>query len=264
MIFVFLAPWTIGFLLFLAGPTLASLLISFTKYDGLNQPVFRGLANYQEMLIDPALWTSLKVTLSFAAISLPLGTVLAILLAILLKQNIIAQSFYRICLYLPSIVPLVATSIVWTWIFKEPAWLTDKNLALPALVVMSFWSLGNPMLIYLAGLQNIPDSLYESAEIDGASDWQKFWHITLPMLSPTIFFNVIIGIIQVFQYFVPAYVMTGGGPQNSTMFLSLYIYQSAFDDFAMGYASALAWFLFLIVIISTFFAFRLSRNWVHQ
>lgn len=263
MLFVFLAPWTIGFLLFLAGPTLASLLISFTKYDGLNSPIFVGIDHYKTMVGDPALWASLKVTLSFALISLPLGTIVAIVLALLLKQNIKGQSFYRSCLYLPSIVPLVASSIVWTWIFKEPGWLTDKSLALPALIIMSFWSLGNPMIIYLAGLQNIPDSLYESAEIDGASDLQKFWHITIPMLSPTIFFNIVIGIIQVFQYFVPAFVMTGGGPQNSTMFYSLYVYQTAFDDFAMGYASALAWFLFLIVIVSTFFAFKVSKKLVH-
>jgi len=263
---LFLGPWFIGLTLFLLGPILASLVLSFTEYDGINNPVFTELANYQELLKDPILGTSLKVTLSFALISLPLGTALAIGLALLLNQKISGQAFYRACLYLPSVVPIVATSVIWTWIFssfEKPLWLADPQWALPALIIMSFWSLGNPMLIYLAGLQNIPESLYESAEIEGANSWQKLWHITLPLLSPTIFFNVMIGIIQAFQYFVPAYVMTSGGPQNSTMFYSLYIYQTAFDDFRMGYASALAWLLFLIVLLASLLAFRSSKNLVH-
>ncbi len=258
----FLLPWLIGLILFLLGPILASLLLSFSEYDGINAPQFNGITNYQNMLQDPVLWTSLKVTLSFALISLPLSTVIAITLAVLLNQKISALSFYRACLYLPSVVPIVASSVLWTWIFQGK-WLTDPDWALPALIIMSFWSLGNPMIIYLAGLQNIPESLYESAEIDGASEWQKFWHITIPILSPTIFFNVVIGIIQVFQYFVPAYVITSGGPQNATMFYSLYTYQTAFDDFSMGYASALAWLLFVIVLIATSIAFYSSKKLVH-
>lgn len=282
---LFLTPWLIGLLLFLAGPILVSLFLSFTEFDGINNPIYLGLANYAEMLQDPILLASLSVTLMFAFISLPLGTVTALALALLLNQKIRGQSFYRACLYLPSIVPVVATSVIWTWIFKPdqtgllnkvldalfawvpgytaPMWLADPRWALPALIIMSFWSLGNPMIIYLAGLQNIPESLYESAEIDGASSLQKLWHITLPILSPTIFFNVVIGIIQVFQYFVPAYVMTSGGPQNSTMFYSLYTYQAAFDDFRMGYASALAWLLFVVVLLATMLAFRVSKKLVH-
>lgn len=280
----FLLPWFIGLIVFLLGPILASLLLSFTNYDGINMPTFTGLSNYQNMLSDQVLWTSLKVTLGFALVSLPLGTIVAITLAVLLNQKISGLSFYRACLYLPSIIPIVASSVVWIWIFKgdetgilnqallklfgwlgfqAPLWLADSHWALPALIIMSFWSLGNPMIIYLAGLQNIPESLYESAEIDGASEWQKFWHITIPILSPTIFFNVVIGIIQVFQYFVPAYVMTSGGPQNATMFYSLYTYQTAFDDFQMGYASALAWLLFAIVLIATSMAFYSSKKLVH-
>lgn len=280
----FLLPWLIGLILFLLGPILASLLLSFTEFDGINFPKFIALNNYAEMFNDPILWSSLKVTLSFALISLPLGTIVAIGLALLLNQKISGLSFYRACLYLPSVIPIVASSVIWTWIFKgdetgllnkfldsvfgifgfKPLlWLADPHTALPALIIMSFWSLGNPMIIYLSGLQNIPQSLYESAEIDGASSWTKFWHITLPILSPTIFFNVVIGIIQVFQYFVPAYVMTSGGPQNATMFYSLYTYQTAFDDFRMGYASALAWLLFLIVLIATGFAFYSSKKLVH-
>ncbi len=260
---IFLLPWLIGLTLFLLGPILASLLLSFTNYDGINSPVATGLSNYQNMFSDPVLLTSLKVTLGFALVSLPLGTIIAITFAVLLNQKISGLSFYRACLYLPSVIPIVASSVVWIWIFKGVGWLTNPQWALPALIIMSFWSLGNPMIIYLAGLQNIPDSLYESAEIDGASEWQKFWHITIPILSPTIFFNVVIGIIQVFQYFVPAYVMTSGGPQNATMFYSLYTYQTAFDDFNMGYASALAWLLFVIVLIATSIAFYSSKKLVH-
>jgi multiple sugar transport system permease protein len=283
--FYFLLPWLIGFFLFLAGPILTSLYLSFNEFDGINAPSFLGLTNYQKMLSDPVLMTSLKVTMVFAFISLPIGTLIALGLALLLNQKISGLSFYRACLYLPSIVPVVATSVIWSWIFKpdssglinktlefllgwipgfsSPLWLADPKWALPALIIMSFWSLGNPMIIYLAGLQNIPPSLYESAEIDGASGLQQLWHITLPILSPTIFFNVVIGIIQVLQYFVPAYVMTSGGPQNSTMFYSLYTYQTAFDDFKMGYASALAWLLFLIVLATTTLAFRGSKKLVH-
>lgn len=277
---VFLTPWLIGLILFLLGPILASLALSFTHYDGIGQAQFAGLANYIEMLSDKTLLASLQVTLVFALVSLPLGTVIALSMAILLNQNISGRSFYRACLYLPSVVPIVASSVAWTWIFKGdetglinqalklfgldgPLWLADPHWALPSLIIMSFWALGNPMLIYLAGLQNIPQSLYESAEIDGASELEKFWHITLPILSPTMFFNVVIGIIQVFQYFVPAYVMTSGGPQNSTMFYSLYTYQTAFDDFRMGYASALAWLLFAIVVSASALAFWSSKKLVH-
>ncbi len=282
---LFLAPWAIAFSLFFLGPIAASLWLSFTNYDGLNPAQYLGLNNYQEMLrYDPMFWSSLKVTLSYAIVALPLGTIFAILVAIALNQNILGKGAYRTLIYLPTIIPIVASSVVWSWVFKAdetglinnlfspvykllgmpaPMWLADPHWALPALIIMSFWSLGNPIIIYLAGLQNIPDSLYEAAEIDGANDWTKLWHITLPLLSPTIFFNLTVGLIQVFQYFVPAYVMTSGGPQGATMFYSLYAYQTAFDDFRMGYASALAWVLFLIVMLATWLSFRVSRDLVH-
>lgn len=279
--FLFLIPWLIGLVFFLLGPILASLFLSFTQFDGINISSGLTLSNYQEMFFsDPMFLGSLRVTLIFALVTLPIATVIAITLALLLNQKIWGMSFYRAALYMPTIVPIVASSIVWIWIFKGdetgllnillskigiegPLWLADPAWSLPALIIMSFWAVGNPMIIYLAGLQNIPDSLYEASEIDGASKWQQLWHVTLPMLSPTIFFNVIVGIIQVFQYFVPAYVMTNGGPQGSTMFYSLYAYQTAFDDFRMGYASALAWLLFLIVLGSTLVAFYGSKKWVH-
>ncbi len=282
---IFLLPWFFGLFIFLLIPIAASLFLSFADYDGISSFTWLGFNNYIELFQDPLFFQSLKVTLSFAFVSLPLGTCLALALALLLNQKISGLSFYRSALYLPSIIPIVASSVVWIWVFKadasgilnqvlrlifgnlpnytDPLWLSDAKLALPALIIMSLWSIGNPMIIYLAGLQNIPDSLYESAELDGANSLAKFWHITLPSLTPTILFNVIIGIIQVFQYFVPAYVMTNGGPQNSTMFYSLYIYQTAFDDFRLGYASALAWILFLIVLLFSylawFFSSRISR-----
>lgn len=256
----FIFPWAFGFLCFFAGPLLASFLLSFTNYDGLNMPDFIGLANYSRLIIDENLYTSLQVTLFFAVITLSLNTVVAILLALLLNQdNLKGNGLFKTLFYIPTVIPTVASSVTWIWILKKlhsPSFLSDENLALPTLIIISLWSLGNPMLIYLAGLKNIPTYLYESADIDSANEWQKFWHITLPALRPVILFNVVIGIIQVFQYFVPAYVMTSGGPKNATLFYSLYVYQKAFEDFEMGYASALAWVLFLIILLFTYLAFR--------
>ncbi len=256
----FIFPWAFGFLCFFLGPLLASFFLSFTNYDGLNPAELIGLDNYLRLFSDESFYVSLKVTLCFAFMNLSLGTLVAIVLALLLNQeDIKASSFFRTLFYIPTIIPIVASSVTWIWIFKKihvPSFLTDEHLALPALVMISLWSLGNPMLIYLAGMKNIPSYLYESADIDAASEWQKFWHITLPALRQVIIFNVVIGIIQVFQYFVPAYVMTSGGPKNATLFYSLYIYQKAFEDFEMGYASALAWVLFLIIIFFTYLAFR--------
>lgn len=263
----FIFPWAFGFLCFFAGPLIASFCLSFTNYDGLNVPDFIGLENYFRLFGDENLYISLRVTLCFAIMSLSLGTVVSIALAVLLNQEKLkGSSFFRTLFYIPTIIPIMASSVTWIWIFKKihtPSFLSDENLALPALVMISFWSLGNSMLIYLAGLKNIPTYLYESADIDSASEWQKFWHITLPSLSSVILFNVVIGIIQVFQYFVPAYVMTSGGPKNSTLFYSLYIYQKAFEDFEMGYASALAWVLFLIIIAFTYLAFKLLPQSEH-
>lgn len=280
-VIIFLAPWLIGFLSFLLLPILASLFLAFTRFDGLNMPSTIGLANFLTAFHDPVFWASLKITFIFAFVSLPLMTVLAIAIAMLLKQKLIAKSFFKIVFYVPSIIPIVASSVLWTWIFKAdngvlnqfitncgalvglniktPLWLADPNWALPALILMSIWSIGNPMIIYLAGLQNIPQSLYEAADLDGAGTWAKFWHITIPGLMPTIFFNLTIGLIQVFQYFVPAFVMTSGGPQNATMFYSLYTYQLAFDDFRFGYASALSWILFIIIVFSTYLLLRLKK-----
>lgn len=273
----FLFPWLIGFFVFLLGPIVASFYFSFTEYDVLRKPLWIGFDNYIQLFNDPVFWKSLQVTFIYAMVTLPLSVVFGITLAILLNQKITGIGFYRTCFYLPSIIPLVASSIIWLWIFRGdeggllnnilnkvnihgPLWFSEPVWALVALIIMSLWSIGNSMLIYLAGLQNIPNTLYEAADIDGAGFFQKLFLITIPMLTPTIFFNVIIGIISVFQYFIPAYVMTAGGPQYGTTFYSLYAYQNAFEDFKLGYASAMAWILFLIVLFFTWLAFKGFTN----
>lgn len=273
----FLFPWLIGFFVFLLGPIVASFYLSFTEYDILRKPIWVGFDNYILLFNDPVFWKSLHVTFMYAIVTLPLSVVVGITLAMLLNQKIAGIGFYRTCFYLPSIIPLVASSIIWLWIFRGdeggllnnilskiniqgPLWFSNPKWALTALIIMSLWSIGNSMLIYLAGLQDIPKTLYEAADIDGAGFFQKLFLITIPMLTPTIFFNLIIGIISVFQYFVPAYVMTSGGPQYATTFYSLYAYQNAFEDFKLGYSSAMAWILFLIVVFFTWLAFKGFAN----
>ena len=273
LILTFLFPWLTGLVVFLLGPILASFYLSFTEYDILRKPLWIGLDNYLLMLVDPVFWISLRITFIYAFITLPLSVIIGVSLAVLLNQKIKGITIYRTCYYLPSIIPLVASSIVWMWIFRGdegglfnnflsklnihgPLWFSDPKWALIPLIIMSLWSIGNSVLIYLAGLQNIPETLYEASEIDGAGFFQKLFLITIPMLTPTIFFNLIIGIISVFQYFIPAYVMTSGGPQYATSFYSLYAYQNAFEDFKLGYASSMAWVLFVIVLFFTALAYK--------
>ena len=269
----FLFPWLTGFFVFLFGPIAASFYLSFTDYDILRSPVWTGLGNYKDLAGDPVFWKALSVTFTYAFIVLPLSVVIGIFLAVLLNEKVKGISIYRACYYLPSIIPLVASSIIWLWIFRGdegglinnilskfniqgPLWFSDPKWALCALIIMSLWSMGNSVLIYLAGLQDIPETLYEAASLDGAGFFEKLFLITIPMLTPTIFFNLVIGIISVFQYFIPAYVMTSGGPEYATTFYSLYAYQNAFEDFKFGYASAMAWILFLIIVFFTFLAFK--------
>lgn len=269
----FLLPWLFGFFVFLLGPISASFYLSFTEYDILRKPIWIGFNNYTLLFQDPIFWKSLSVTFIYAFFFLPLSVIAGISLALLLNQKIAGISVYRTCFYLPSIIPLVASSIIWLWIFRGdegglinyflnkmnitgPLWLSDSKWALAALIIMGLWSVGNSVLIYLAGLQDIPHTLYEAADLDGATFFGKLFFITIPMITPTIFFNLVVGIISVFQYFVPAYVMTSGGPQYATTFYSLYAYQNAFEDFKFGYASAMAWILFLIVVFFTWLAFR--------
>jgi ABC-type sugar transport system permease subunit len=277
--YAFIGPWLIGFLLFTAFPFLASISLSFTRYNVVTAPVWVGTANYRMLGEDVLFWKSLGVTFRYALVAIPLGIAAGVGLALLLNQEIGGISLYRTIFYLPSIVPTVATSVVFLWILNPqiglvngllrsagivgPAWLQDKAWAPWSLVFMSLWGVGGSMVIYLAGLKDIPSHLYEAALIDGAGAWQRVRHITLPMLTPVIFFNLIMGVIGTFQYFTEAYVMTQGGPEDSTLFYALYLFQRAWRYLDMGYASAMAWVLFLVIMLLTGLIFRTQRRWVH-
>jgi multiple sugar transport system permease protein len=278
--FLFISPWLVGFCAFVAGPMIASLYLSFTKWELLDRPVWVGFQNYITMFFeDPLFWKSLYNTIYYTFLAVPLGIIAALSLALLLNQDIKGLSLYRTLYYLPTVTSGVATAILWVWIFNPnigllnyflsllhiqgPRWLGDPGWAKFSLVIMSLWGAGGGMIIYLAGLKNIPIHLYEAAKIDGANSWQIFWNITIPQLTPTIFFNLIMGLIGAFQTFTNAYVMTQGGPVNSTLFYVLYLYNNAFQYYHMGYASSMAWFLFIIVILVTLLQFRLARRWVY-
>jgi multiple sugar transport system permease protein len=278
--YLFIAPWLIGFLVFTAGPFLTSVFLSFTRYDVVSSPKWVGLANYQVLLgQDELFFKSAWVTIRFAIVSVPLGIVAGVALALLLNANVRGISVYRTIFFLPSIVPMVATSVIFMWILNPqiglvngllerfgvigPAWLSDAKWAFWSLVLMSLWSVGGSMVIYLAGLKDIPLYLYEAATIDGASAWQKMTRVTLPMLTPVIFFNLVMGVIGSFQYFTQAYIMTGGGPEDSTRFYALYLFDRAWRYLDMGYASAMAWVLFLVVVVLTTMIFRTQKRWVH-
>jgi multiple sugar transport system permease protein len=278
--YLFIFPWILGFLILRFGPMVASFIFSFTEYTILKPPKFIGLGNFIKMFTtDPNFWISLRVTLSYAAFAVPVGIILSLLIALLLNQKIPGTTIWRTIYYLPSVVSGVAVSMLWVWIFHSqfglinvmlrgigiqgPAWLGDPTYALPALIIMSFWGIGGGMVINLAGLQGIPTELYEAASIDGANTWQRFWGVTLPMLSPVLFFNLVMGVIDAFQYFTNAYVMTNGGPGRATLFYNLFLYQNAFRYYKMGYASALAWVLFLLILVLTLFIFKSSPYWVY-
>lgn len=278
--YIFISPWLLGFLLIHFGPMIASLVLSLTNYSVLLETRYVGLYNYQQMLEDKLLGISIWNTLYYAALSVPLGTIVALALAVLLNRNdIFGRSFFRSAFYIPSIMPIVAISILWIWLLQPryglinsflnlfsirgPNWLGDPAWAKMGLVIMSLTSIGVSMVIFLAALQGVPRHLYEAAELDGASWWQKFLHVTIPMISPAIFFVLVIGFINSFQVFTQAYIMTEGGPAESTLFYVLYLYRFAFNYFKMGYASAMAWLLFVVIIVLTFVQFRLSSRWVH-
>lgn len=277
--FIFLAPWLVGFVVFTAFPLLFSIYISLNDYSLLTPPQFVGLKNYQTLFTDPLFAQSLQNTLVYAAATLALGTILSFLLALLLNQPLRAIPLFRTIFYLPSVTAGIATAILWAWIFnpqfgllnvalsfvgiKGPEWLVSPQWAMPAIILMSLWGVGGSMIIYLAGLQSIPEQLYEAASIDGANAWAKFWNVTVPMMSPVIFFNMVVGIIGTFQVFTNIMIMTNGGPANATLVYVLYLYRNAFEYFKMGYASSLAWVLFLIIMIVTIFQFWLARHWVY-
>jgi len=275
--YLFIAPWLLGFL---AYPFLSSVYLSFTRYDIVRPPVWVGAANYHTLLTgDPLFWKSLSVTFQFALVAVPLGIILGVALALLLNLDLRGMGLYRTIFFLPSILPTVATSVVFLWLFNPeiglinrllrvvgvtgPEWLQSPTWALPSLVLLSLWAVGGSMVIYLAGLKDIPTHLYEAATIDGASAWQRLRYVTLPMLSPVIFFNLVMGLIGVFQYFTEAYIMTQGGPEDSTHFYALYLFERAWRYLDMGYASAMAWVLFLVIMAVTGVLFWTQRRWVH-
>jgi multiple sugar transport system permease protein len=295
--YLFIAPWIVGFFTFTAGPMLASIVLSFTDYDMKSaRPI--GMGNYASLIWranpaggngDPQFYQSLWNTFYYALFSVPLGLTGSLLLAVLLNQKLRGLSFFRTIYYLPSLVPAVASSLLWIWIFQPdsgllnqflswgfahwpinllhlstPRWLQSETWSKPSLVLMSLWVIGGSrMIIFLAGLQGIGDQYYEAARIDGAGAFRTFLHVTLPLITPVIFFNLVLGIIGAFQAFTQAYIMTGGGPNNSSLLYALYLYQLAFERLQMGKASAMAWILFLILLIFTVIQFNSSKKWVH-
>jgi len=272
-------PWIVGFLVFTLGPMVASLALSFTKWPLLATPKWIGLQNYARMISkDPLVKQALKVSTIYAVSAVPLNIVVGLIVALLLNQDIKALALVRTIYYLPSCVSGVAVALVWVQILagdygllnqvlrmvgiQGPYWLSDMRTVLPAFVLMSLWGVGGSVIIYLAGLQGIPTDLYEAADVDGAGEWTKFRHITIPMISPVLFFQLVMGIIGSLQVFAGPFIMTQGGPNNASLFYMLYLYQNAFSFFKMGYASALAWVLFIYIMVLTLFVFRSSALWV--
>lgn len=279
---LFSSPWLIGLSVFLLYPLLAALYYSLCDYSVLLPPVFVGLDNYIELFHDKLFWKSLWNTTFFALGSVGLGTLMALVLAILLNSKVKGLTFYRTVFFLPSLMPLVAGSILWFTMYAGqggiintllskiyidgPAWLTDPHWAKPAIIFMTAWGAGNAMVIFLAGLQDVPMSLYEASIIDGANWGQRLIHVTIPMISPVIYFNTVMGVIGGFQAFAQALIMTGsngaGAPEQSTLFYVLQLYNVGFMDMRMGYASAMAWVLFIIILALTYAATQLSKRWV--
>jgi multiple sugar transport system permease protein len=273
-------PAILGFLMWSLLPMVASLVISFTEWSVVSKPKFIGFANFNRMFTqDPLFWKSLYVTAYYTFLSVPAVIVSAFLIATLLNQEVKGLAIFRTIFYLPSVVPAVANAVLWRWLLHpefgllntvlgslgigKSLWIYDEASVLPSLVLMSVWGMGNTMIIFLAGLQGVPRQLYEAAEIDGANFLQRWAHITLPMVSSVIFFNLVMGLIGTFQVFSQAYVMTDGGPNNSSLFMVYYLFRNAFQYGRMGYASAIAWMIFLIVLAFTLVIFKSSPAWVY-
>jgi multiple sugar transport system permease protein len=276
--YLFLLPWLIGFVTLFGGPMIASFGISLLKTDFLNEATFVGLGQYRTLLSDPLAGKAFFNTAYFSFVSVPVSTIMALSIAIILNQGIKLQGLWRTIYYIPSVVSGVAVSVLWMWLFQPdvgllnallavvgiegPRWIYSEEWAIPSMILMSLWGSGGSMLIFLAGLRNIPTSLYEAAQIDGAGPFLRFWHITIPMLTPTILFSIVMGIIGSFQIFTQAYIMTSGGPNNATLTVILHLYNKAFRQFRMGYGAALAWVLFAILLVLTLLTIRSSQFWV--
>ncbi len=277
----FLSPWLIGFVVFTLFPVGMSLYYSFHKYNELQPPRFIGLENYSNLLHDATFWQAAGNTFTFAAMTIPAGLLVSLGLALLLNVRVPGQAVWRAIIFMPSLMPVVASAMIWMWLLNNklglinvllgtlhingPNWLGDPRWVMPALTLMSVWGVGNAVVIYLAGLQDVPKELYEAAELDGAGVFGRLRHVTLPMLSPVIFYNLVISIIGTFQYFDMPYIMSniGLGPDNSAYLLSSQIYDNAFRYLTMGYASAIAWILLLIIMALTGLAFWTSKRWVY-
>lgn len=278
--YAFISPWIFGMLAFTAGPILAVFYLSFTEYPILSEPTWIGTRNFERIFTDdPQFITSLVNTVVYVGIRVPLHLSLAFALALLLNRTIRGIGIFRTAIYLPSMIPIVAMSVIWRILLDprmgyvnyfggmlglpEINWLTSEMWVKPVVVFVSLWHVGVPMIIFLAGLGGIPEQLYEAAEIDGAGPWSKLYNVTIPLMTPVILYNVIIDIINSFQVFAYAFILTRGGPNDATLFYVLYIYRQAFQFFQMGYASALSAILFVIVLLLTIVVLRSSRNWVH-
>lgn len=274
------APAVLGFVFWYLGPMVASLVLSFTDYQVAGGAHWTGLDNFQRMFGSDALFVkALQVTVTYSLLSVPCRVVVAFLLAMLLNQKLRALPLFRAIFYLPSIVPLIASSVVWLWMFNpdfgllnsflrdfgldKQRWTYSSDTVLPSLVLMSLWDIGPMMIIFLAGLQGVPSHLYDAVSVDGGNAWHRFITVTVPMTTPTILFNLVLSVIAAFQTFVQAFIMTDGGPNNSSLFYGFYLYRKAFEDGEMGYASALGWVLFVIIAVLSVIIFRSSNRWVY-
>ena len=270
--YIFISPFILGFLLWFLIPAATAGWLAFQEWNLLGPPKPVGLVNFQKLWSDALLWQSLKVTTIYTLVSVPASLILGFALALLLNTSVRGITIFRTIFYLPSIVPAVANAVLWVWIFNTEfglanaglnalgfakiKWLQEPEWALPAMIIVALWGFGGGMVIYLAGLQGIPRSFYEAADIDGAGRWAKLRHITIPLMSPVLFFNLIIGIIGSYQGFTQARLITNGGPQNATLVYVLYLYRVAFENLKMGYAAALAWLLFILIMAMTLFVFK--------
>ena len=278
--FAMAGPWILGFLIFVAGPMLASLYLALTRWDLFTPPRFLGFDNFQTLLTDDhVFWQSFRVTTLYAVFSVPIQIAVGLALAQLLNQKIRLLGMFRSIYYLPSVLSGVSIAIMFRWIFGtqfgllngalkllgiEPiSWLGNPNIVLLSFILMSVWGSGVNMLIYLGALQSVPSELYEAAEVDGAGSLRKFFKITVPMITPVIFFTLINGIILSLQEFQTPFILTEGGPANASLFIVLYLYRNAFQWFKMGYASAIAWIIFFYVLVLSLLVLRSSRAWVY-
>ena len=271
--YFFISPGLLGLALFLVGPLIYSFWLSLTEWDIISNPIFVGTENFRKAFFDDKLfWLSLYVTIRYTVIAVPLTLVVSLAVALLLNIRMFGISWFRVIYYLPAMTPAVATVVLWRWIFNSEFgllnlllglvnlpkvdWLIDGDVVMYSFWIMALWGIGPMMIIFLAGLHGVPRTLYEAAEMDGASAWRRLWAVTIPQLSPVILFNLVIGLINTFQVFTSGYLLTAGGPRNATLFYVLYTYRNAFEWLKMGYAASLSWVLFAIIMVMTLFIFR--------